>query len=103
MVCAYQVNGSIYYSTVPSPKASLGSVYQSWGNESERMLQQKEKEFSFPKPMTVFYNPRQPDVVLDKVGFHKDAVESLIVILVLALLFGFLSGIFWYPLLNLGN
>lgn len=102
VVCAYQVNDSIYYSTVPSQKASFafGSVYQSWRNESEHYLQQKEKEFSFPKPMTLFYNPDQPDMMLHQVGFNKDAVESLIVVLVMALLFGFLSGIFWYPLLN---
>ena len=101
VVCAYQVDHHIFYSTVPSENFVLiSSAYQHGGDQSEHSLQQKEKKFSFPRRMRVFYKPRQPHIVLHQVGFNPDVIELIIAMMVFALLSGVASYAVWQAFLR---
>lgn len=102
VVCAYQADNNIYYSTVPSKDAYgiafalVGSeTYKSWGNYSDEYLEHKEREFSAPCRMTVYHHPLKPQMVLHRNGFHYDGLALLTGMMMLLFLLGLFSYAFW--------
>ena len=95
VVCAHRVDKQIYYSTLPSENTYIGSVYETKNHQSDHELQQKEKEYSFARPIMLFYNPRQPDIVL-----HQAAVNEYSFLFLIFLL-AFWGVLGWYVCLDI--